>query len=84
VTVVVGELMERIQHNYPDKTVRIEFFKCQLQDGEPAALGCHALRWVGREQLRAQPFPEADARLIDRLSREDDLWTSGPRVESRS
>lgn len=78
VTVAVGELIECVEHAYPDKTVRIKFFKCQLQEGQPAALGCHDLKWIQRGQLREQLFPEADAQLLKRLAREDQLWMSEP------
>ncbi|MCU0772302.1 MAG: 8-oxo-dGTP diphosphatase MutT [Verrucomicrobia bacterium] len=76
VRVEVGELIENILHRYPDKSVHIQFYRCEIRAGEPRALGCHALRWVRQARLREQDFPAADARLLDRLVREDRLWVS--------
>lgn len=74
-TVCVGELIERVEHSYPDRSVRILFFKCRIISGEPCALDCHDFKWVQRAQLVEYPFPEADAHLLDRLAADDRLWT---------
>ncbi len=66
VTVKVGELIESVVHTYPEKTVWIRFFRCDIREGEPWALGCHQVRWVQRSQLHEQDFPAADARLLNR------------------
>ncbi|MCU0787393.1 MAG: 8-oxo-dGTP diphosphatase MutT [Verrucomicrobia bacterium] len=75
VSVSVGERIETIEHDYPDKRVRICFFRCHLEQGEPRAVDCHDLRWIRRDELNRQPFPAADASLLDRLAAEDGLWT---------
>jgi mutator protein MutT len=75
----VGSLIESVLHTYPDKTVRIRFYRCEITDGEPQALGCHALKWVHREELADHSFPGADARLLDRLMVADDLWAGDQR-----
>jgi 8-oxo-dGTP diphosphatase len=72
--VVVGSLIETITHTYPEKTVKLCFFRCRWQSGEPQALGCAALRWVAPEELKDYEFPAADAKLLQRLLREKGLW----------
>ena len=67
ITVEVGELIEEISHDYPDKLVLLRFFRCRLVSGEPKAIGCHALAWVTRDNFRSYPFPAADAALLDKL-----------------
>ena len=67
IVVEVGELIEEISHDYPDKLVFLRFFRCRLVSGEPKAIGCHALAWVARDSLRSHPFPAADAVLLDKL-----------------
>jgi mutator protein MutT len=69
ITIEVGELIEEISHDYPDKLVLLRFFRCRLVSGEPQAIGCHALAWVTRDNFRAYPFPAADAALLDKLDR---------------
>lgn len=74
VHVRVRELLEEVVHDYPEKSVQIRFFRCDLREGQPRALGCHRVRWVRRSELNEQDFPAADARLLERLAREDQLW----------
>jgi len=75
VRVHVGELFEEITHRYPEKTVHLMFFLCEIQSGEPAALDCAAIKWVSKAELFEHPFPPADERLLNKL-READLWRS--------
>ena len=68
IEVRVGELIEEISHTYPEKTVHLKFFRCELISGEAKPIHCHALAWVSRDQLRNYSFPAADARLLERLT----------------
>ena len=67
VEISVGDLFEEIVHAYPEKTVHLKFFVCRLEGGEPAPLGCAALKWVGKSELGEDAFPAADARLVTKL-----------------
>jgi mutator protein MutT len=67
IEVAVGELIESIEHKYPEKTVLLKFFRCEWLSGEPKPLGCHDLRWVACEELSKYEFPPADDRLLKRL-----------------
>ena len=64
----VGELIETVDWSYPEKSVRLLFFRCDL-DGEPRPLEGQEMRWVAPSELSAYRFPDADAALIGRLSR---------------
>lgn len=74
VTVRVGELFASLTHAYPEKTVQLKFFLCELAAGEPQPLDCAALRWVSQTELSKHPFPAADASLLAKLSVTPDLW----------
>lgn len=67
VEIKVGRLFEEISHTYPEKAVRLKFFECELLAGEPQALDCAAIRWVGPAELGDYEFPAADARLLRKL-----------------
>jgi len=67
VDVTVGEEIFRIEHAYPEKTVRLHFHHCALT-GEPRPLEKQEMRWVERSELRALEFPEADRELIVMLT----------------
>ena len=64
---VVGELVHRVTHVYPERTVELHFYRCGF-DGDPKPMIGQEVRWVPRDGLRELPFPEADAELIRLLS----------------
>ena len=64
----VGELIESVTWAYPEKTVRILFFRCLLQ-GEPCPQERQEMLWVEAAKLPAYRFPAADLRLVERLAR---------------
>src|SRR5271169_3738333 len=67
VEVAVQGLLEEITHAYTGKRVHLKFFSCRLLVGEPRALGCAAVKWVGKPELADHDFPAADARLLHKL-----------------
>lgn len=75
VEVLVGELFESVTHAYPERTVLLNFFLCQLPQGEPQAIDCAALKWVAQDELAAHEFPAADAFLLQRLQTTTALWS---------
>ena len=68
IEISVGDLVEDLTHAYPEKTVRLRFYVCELVQGEPRAIHCQAFRWVSREELSQFEFPAADAHLIAGLA----------------
>ncbi len=74
VEISVGELLEEIRHDYPEKSVHLKFFICQLLAGEPQPLDCAAVKWVDRAELAAYEFPAADARLLEKLQSPQFVW----------
>lgn len=66
--VAVGELLDTVEWAYPEKTVRLQFFRCGLV-GEARALEGQEIAWVRPGDLGEYAFPPADAALIARLSR---------------
>jgi mutator protein MutT len=67
IDISVEKLFDEITHHYPEKSVHLKFFICQVLLGEPQPLGCAACRWIGKNQLDDFEFPPADARLLARL-----------------
>ena len=68
VGVAVGPLLETVDWTYPEKRVRLSFFRCAI-DGEPRALEGQEIAWVAPPDLPRYDFPPADAALVARLSR---------------
>ena len=67
--VSVGERIETIEWQYPDKRVRLVFFRCDVR-GEPRPLEGQEMAWVTPAELARYEFPPADAALIQRLCRD--------------
>ena len=67
VEISVGKLFEEISHDYPEKSVRLKFFLCELISGEPQPLDCAAVQWIEKSELAKFEFPAADARLLEKL-----------------
>jgi 8-oxo-dGTP diphosphatase len=63
----VGELVQTVTHEYPEKTVQLHFYRCQYA-GEPKPMLGQEIRWVSRGELATLTFPEADAKLLELLS----------------
>ncbi len=74
IEVEVGALLEDLTHEYPEKRVHLQFFRCRWRANEPQPLGCPAFAWITREQLGDYEFPAADARLLERLRHSPELW----------
>ncbi len=77
VEISVGELFEEISHDYPEKSVRLKFFICQLLSGKPQPLGCAGVKWVAETELAGFQFPAADARLLRKLKGKPNVLFSG-------
>ena len=65
---IVGAKLLEVAHEYPERTVELHFFRCEL-NGQPQPLLGQEMQWVARRDLRTLEFPEADAQLIETLMR---------------
>jgi mutator protein MutT len=74
IEVAVGELVESLTHEYPEKTVHLRFYRCRWTQHEPRPLGCPAFKWVTAAELNDHDFPAADARLLGKLCASSALW----------
>jgi mutator protein MutT len=67
VEIDVGPLQYQTAHTYPERTVELFFYRCQLR-GTPQPLLGQEMQWVARSDLPRLGFPPADAELIDLLA----------------
>jgi mutator protein MutT len=75
IEVEVGSRVATVTHEYPDKAVYIEFFRCRWTRYEPQPLGCPDFRWVTASELDSFAFPAADAQVIQKLLKSPEWWT---------
>ena len=64
---VVGEKVDTVQWEYPDRTVVIHFYRCRLESGTIEPREAQTMAWVAPERLGDFDFPPADRELIARL-----------------
>jgi len=76
IEVGVGKLLESVIHEYPERLISIQFYRCTWLEGEPVAVGCQDFRWVNEEELDRYQFPAADAGLVGRLKRCWTVWVA--------
>ncbi|HYS25016.1 MAG TPA: (deoxy)nucleoside triphosphate pyrophosphohydrolase [Vicinamibacterales bacterium] len=65
--VVVHELVLETTHTYPERTVTLFFYRCDLL-GIPRPMLGQEMEWIPRTQLSSLLFPPADAELIRLLA----------------
>ena len=65
--VVVGDLVLETTHTYPERTVTLFFYRCDLLATPKPMLG-QEMEWIARAQLSSLPFPPADDELIRLLA----------------
>jgi 8-oxo-dGTP diphosphatase len=65
----VGAEVCRITHRYPDREVRLIFYRVDRFAGEPQNRAFEAVCWASRETLGSYDFLEADRGLVERISR---------------
>jgi 8-oxo-dGTP diphosphatase len=63
--VVVGPLLARTTHRYPDLEVELAFYACTLVGvGEPRLVGAAAMEWAEPARLASYDFCEADLPVL--------------------
>jgi len=67
VTVTAAQSFVELRHEYPDRTVDLEFFLVTGWQGEPAGLEGQGIRWVVLDELSADQLLPADAPVIEAL-----------------
>ncbi len=68
-TFSVGEKVDTVRWEYPDRTVVLHFYRCALESGAIEPRESQAMAWVAPERLQEFSFPPADRELIARLAR---------------
>lgn len=67
VVVSAERLLRVIENPYPGKALRLTFFLCRYESGEPRAIDCAEARWVEAHELNGYHFPPANQAVIDEL-----------------
>ena len=67
IEVTAAEPFMNLTHEYPDRTVELEFFDVTEWSGEPAGLEGQQIRWVDISDLNSNELLPADAPVVSAL-----------------
>ncbi len=67
IEVEVGEILDVTHHRYPEKSVLLLFYRCELLDGVVQDLQVADHAWVAPFELGDYPLPPADVRVVRRI-----------------
>lgn len=59
----IGRQIADVEHDYPEKRVRIRFFLADI-DEEPRAVVHREVRWIALDELAAYPVPAANQAVV--------------------
>ena len=68
IEVTVSQPYMALHHEYPDRTVDLEFFLVTAWQGEPLGLEGQGVRWVLPAELDPAELLPADATVVDALN----------------
>lgn len=66
----VGKLSMFIKHDYPEYTIDLCVYRCELLSEEIQAVRVHDWRWVKPSEMDQYEFPPADAQTIEQILRD--------------
>ena len=64
----VGDRVDVVRWEYPDRTIVLHFYRCRLHSGTIAPQESQAMAWVAPDELTRYEFPPADRELIAHLA----------------
>ncbi len=69
-TVKVGDLIDKIEYDYPTFHLSMDCFWCEIESGELKLLEAEAARWLTKDELNSVAWLPADITIIDKIRAE--------------
>ena len=66
--ITVGELIERIEYDYPTFHLSMDCFWCEVVEGELKLLEAEDARWLTKDMLYSVKWLPADITLIEKVA----------------
>ena len=63
----VGELITEVVHHYPEKDVKLYFYKAELVDEHMEVLEHEAIAWISKDEKDKYEFAGADAEVVEKF-----------------
>ena len=71
-TIVVGELIDTIEYDYPTFHLSMDCFWCEVVEGELKLLEAEAAKWLTKDTLYEVKWLPADITLVEKIVDEMD------------
>lgn len=66
-TIIVGDLIDTIEYDYPTFHLSMDCFWCEVIDGELKLLEAEAAKWLTKDSLYDVQWLPADVMLVDKI-----------------
>lgn len=70
VTVKVGEIFTELDHVYPDITIHLTLFNCEIAEGTVQKLEHNDIRFITPDEIPQYNFCPADKEILEKIIRE--------------
>ena len=67
----VNRLLHESFPEYPERSVHMNFYDCDILSGDATALECTEIAWIKPDEFKLYEFPPADEGIIEMLSESD-------------
>ena len=67
VIVGVGDVFMQLVHEYPDLTIELTLYKCDIKQGSPQKLEHNDIQWITPEQIDDFDFCPADEEILEEI-----------------
>ncbi len=67
ILVEVGELFEKVTHDYGDKIINLSLYSCEIKQGIPLLLEHKKMEWISIEEISNYDFCPADFPFLEKL-----------------
>lgn len=67
INISVGRIFDVVYYRYPNITILLLAYSCEIIDGNPDAVDCNDFEWVSINSLDKYSFAEADIPIVNRL-----------------
>lgn len=67
ITVSVGDVFFEVDHEYPDISVHLTLFNCEIVSGEVKMLEHNDIKWITPEEIPLYEFCPADKDILEKI-----------------
>lgn len=72
--IIVGELVEKVEYDYPQFHLSMQCFLCKIKQGDLVLKEHEAAKWLAKNELDSVEWLPADLALIETLKK---VWKPG-------